>query len=159
MSKDVGKRLAQKELDRIAEMNLRNESLIRDSILFRDIIKNNDDIGVLKEKVASIMEKYQIDEPVSSQDGTFVAYPKRVGMSGVDMERVMATGLFKWFMTHHPECFDLNLRKAEAVTGMDLSGYAIRDAYTMYSVSTDEDYQFVVKAIDEYREKKNVQKA
>ena len=159
MSNNKGKRLVQAELDKMAEKNLKNEAVIRDSILFREVAKNNDEIDDLSKKVSSIMEKYHIDEPVSSQDGTFVAYPKRVGMSGVDMEKILATGLFQWFMTYHPECFVLDLRKAEAITGMDLSGYAVRDAYTMYSVSTDEDYQYVVKVIDEYREKKNAQKA
>ena len=159
MSDNRGKKLVQSELDKMAEKNLKNEAVIRDSILFREVAKNNDEIDELSKKVSSIMEKYQIDEPVSSQDGTFVAYPKRVGMSGVDMEKILATGLFQWFMMYHPECFILDLRKAEAVTGMDLSAYAIRDAYTMYSVSTDEDYQYVVKVIDEYREKKNAQKA
>ena len=106
------------------------------------------------------MEKYHIDEPVSSQDGTFVAYPKRVGMSGVDMDRVIQTGILDWFIANKLyQYLSLDLVKIRDELGMDLSGYALRDAYTKYTVSTDEDYQYVVKVIDEYREKKNAQKA
>ena len=160
MSNNKGKRLAQIELDKMAEKNLKNEAVIKDSILFRDVAKNNDEIEDLKEKVSSIMEKYHIDEPVSSQDGTFVAYPKRVGMSGVDMDRVIQTGILDWFIANKLyQYLSLDLVKIRDELGMDLSGYALRDAYTKYTVSTDEDYQYVVKVIDEYREKKNAQKA
>ena len=160
MSNNKGKRLAQIELDKMAEKNLKNEAVIRDSILFKEVAKNNDEIDDLSKKVSSIMEKYQIDEPVSSQDGTFVAYPKRVGMSGVDMDRVIQTGILDWFIANKLyQYLSLNLIKIRDELGMDLSGYAIRDAYTMYSVSTDEDYKYMVNVIDRYREKNNVQKA
>ena len=158
--KDIVKKLKEeikKELDEVSDLQVENEGIRDDSVLTKKMFFN---VKIMSEKIEKIDElmgelsKYEKVEPISSRDGTFTAYEKPIGMSGVDMDKVRATGLFMWFIENHPECLILDLRKAQEVTGLDLSGYAVRPAYKMYSVSKDEDYRYIAKIISDYRDEK-----
>lgn len=139
-------------LNRVAELNEENEGLKRESSAIRMIEKNNTEISSSIKKIDDLMSELETYEPISSDDGTFTAYKKRIGKSGVDMDLVLNTGLFNWFVQNHPECLELNLRKAEAVLGVDLSAYAKRDAYDIYTVSTDEDYRYIAALLSDYHD-------
>lgn len=144
-------------LDEAADLQVENEDIQRDSSAVKRMTGNVEKIQSNINKIDELMgqlSEYGPVDPISSRDGTFTAYEKSIGMSGVDMNAIMNTGLFEWFMKYHPECFILDLRKAGEVIGMDLSGYAVRPAYKMYTVSKDEDYRYVAKILSDYKEEK-----
>ena len=144
-------------LDEVADLQVENENIQHDSVSTRRLINNTVKMEEMMKEIDKLMgelSQYGHVEPISSRDGTFTAYEKTIGMSGVDMDAIMNTGLFEWFMKNHPECFVLDLRKAAAVLGQDLSGYALRPAYKMYTVSKDEDYRYIADLLAAYREEK-----
>lgn len=144
-------------LDEVADLQVENEEIQRDSVSTKRLIANTEKMEKKIDEIDELMgelSKQGHVEPISSRDGTFTAYEKTIGMSGVDMDAIMKTGLFEWFMKNHPECFVLDLRKAAAVLGQDLSGYALRPAYKMYTVSKDEDYRYIAELLAAYREEK-----
>ena len=149
-------------LDEVADLQVENENIQHDSMSTKRMISNHEKMRANIEKIDDLMgelSEYGPVEPISSRDGTFTAYEKTIGMSGVDMNAIMNTGLFEWFMKYHKECFVLDLRKAAAVLGQDLSGYALRPAYKMYTVSKDEDYKYIADLLAAYREEKKEQEA
>lgn len=149
-------------LDEVADLQVENEEIQRDSMSTKRLIANTKEMEKKIEEIDELMgelSKHGQVEPISSRDGTFTAYEKTIGMSGVDMDTIMNTGLFEWFMKNHPECFVLDLRKAAAVIGQDLSGYALRPAYKMYTVSKDEDYRYIAELLAKYRDEKREQEA
>ena len=144
-------------LNDTADLQVENEEIQHDSVSTKRMISNHEKMKANIEKIDDLMgelSEYGPVEPISSRDGTFTAYEKTIGMSGVDMDAIMNTGLFEWFMKYHKECFVLDLRKAAAVLGQDLSGYALRPAYKMYTVSKDEDYKYIAELLAAYREEK-----
>ena len=139
-------------LNEIADLNEENEGIKRESSTLKRLIKNTDRISSLITEVDELMAERDITTPISSRDGTFTAYKKRIGKSGVDMDAILQTGLFMWFAKNHPECLELNLKKAEMVTGLDLSAYAKRQAYDIYTVSKDEDYRYIAELLSDYHD-------
>lgn len=140
------------KLNEAAQLNEENEGIMRESATAKILRRNDERIKQLIEQIDGLMALRDDPQPISSDDGTFTAYKKVIGMSGVDMEKVMATGLMAWFIQYHPECLVLDLRKAQAVLGCDLSGYAKRQAYAMYTVSKDEDYRYVAELLSDYHD-------
>lgn len=139
-------------LDEAAELNEQNEGIMKESVTAKMLRRNDERIKSLFTEIDELMALRDDDQPISSSDGTMTAYKKVIGMSGVDMDKVMATGLMAWFIQHHPECLVLDLRRAQAVLGCDLSGYAKRQAYAMYTVSKDEDYRYIAELISDYHD-------
>jgi len=140
------------KLNEASELNEQNEGIMKESVTAKMLRHNDERIKQLIEQIDGLMALRDDPQPISSDDGTFTAYKKVIGMSGVDMEKVMTTGLIAWFIQYHPECLVLDLRKAQAVLGCDLSGYAKRQAYAMYTVSKDEDYRYVAELLSDYHD-------
>lgn len=140
------------KMNLIAELNEENEGIKKESSSFKVVMKNSERISELVKEVDRLMESVDDYEPISSDDGTFTAYRMRVAKNGVNMQQILSTGLFAWFVQYHPECLELNLKKAEEVTGLDLSAYAKRDGYNKYTVSTNEDYRYIMDLISDYHD-------
>ena len=142
-------------LNRVAERNLENEGLIHDSQVFKRVKKNNELNEMDIREIDDLMAIRDSATPISSDDGTFTAYKKRVAQAGVDTNRLLNTGLIDWFYQNAKQYLSLDLIRIRDELGIDLSAYAMRQAYDMYTVSTDEDFRYVKKLIEEYHEKKN----
>ena len=154
MSKKNIDQMIKDRLNNVAGRNLENEGLIHDSQTFK-IVKRNTRLNEIDIKeIDELMAIRDSNEPISSDDGTFTAYKKRVGQSGVDTERLLETGLIDWFYQNARQYLSLDLIRIRDELGIDLSAYAIRPAYDMYTVSTDEDFRYVLKLIEKYHEEK-----
>lgn len=146
-----------KRMNEIAELGLRNEKLVHDSIAMSEVSRNTERICELEKEVIGLAGEAGIDAPISSDDGTFVVYRKRVGQSGVDMEHVIRTGIIQWLAAEHPEFLVPDLVRIKEELGMDLSAYAKRPAYDMYTVSKDEDFRKVLDILERYKKKKEME--
>ena len=155
MSKKNIDQMIKDRLNAVAERNLENEGLVHDSQVIKRIKKNTELNQIAIREIDDLMAIRDSAVPISSDDGTFTAYKKRVGQSGVDMDRLSQTGLIDWFYANAKQYLSLDLIKIRDELGIDLSAYAVRQAYDMYTVSTDENFRYVLKLLEEYHEEKN----
>lgn len=152
MSKKNIDQMIKDKLNEVAERNLENEGLIHDSQAFKIVKRNTKLNEIAIKEIDELMAIRDSNDPISSDDGTFTAYKKRVGQFGVDVERLNQTGLIDWFYKNAREYLSLDLIKIRDELGIDLSAYAVRQAYDMYTVSTDENFRYVLKLLEEYHD-------
>ena len=144
-------------LNEASDLQVENECIRNDSATTKRMFSNSERMEKIFKEVDDLMgELDQYGDPgrISSRDGSFVAYKKTVAQSGVDIDRLLETGIIDWFYNNAKQYLSLDLIRIRDELGLDLSAYALRPERKIFTVSKDEDYRYMMDIISKYVEAK-----